>query len=119
MVKQLVSKDIKDYLATASNKVLLDVRTQGELDSVGKPDGDKIGLKTYILEIKRAKKNLSCLILFLVVPHSMMLFFNLYRMTFLLEALVQVQWEIPMGLRVLEPFLMQEGFINKHRLRLF
>ena len=53
MVKQLASKDIKDYLATASNKVLLDVRTQGELDSVGKPDGDKIGLKTYFLEIKR------------------------------------------------------------------
>ena len=53
MVKQLVSKDIKDYLATASNKVLLDVRTQGELDSVGKPDGAKIGLKTYFLEIKR------------------------------------------------------------------
>ena len=53
MVKQLASKDIKDYLATASNKVLLDVRTQEELDSVGKPDGDKIGLKTYFLEIKR------------------------------------------------------------------
>ena len=53
MVKQLVTKDIKDYLATGSNKVLLDVRTQGEWDSVGKPDGDKIGLKTYFLEIKR------------------------------------------------------------------
>ena len=53
MVKQLVSKDIKDYLATASNKVLLDVRTKEELDSIGKPDGDKIGLKTYFLEIKR------------------------------------------------------------------
>ena len=53
MVKQLASKDIKDYLATASNKVLLDVRTQEEWDSAGKPDGDKIGLKTYFLEIKR------------------------------------------------------------------
>ena len=53
MVKQLASKDIKDYLTTASNKVLLDVRTQEEWDSVGKPDGDKIGLKTYFLEIKR------------------------------------------------------------------
>ena len=53
MVKQLVSKDIKDYLATGSNNVLLDVRTKEELDSVGKPDGDKIGLKTYFLEIKR------------------------------------------------------------------
>jgi len=53
MVKQLVSKDIKDYLATGSNNVLLDVRTKEELDSVGKPDGDKMGLTTYFLEIKR------------------------------------------------------------------
>ena len=53
MVKQLVTKDIKDYLATGSNKVLLDVRTQEEWDSVGKPDGDKLNLKTYFLEIKR------------------------------------------------------------------
>ena len=53
MVKQIVSKDIKDYLTKGPNKVLLDVRTQGEWDSVGKPDGDKIGLKTYFLEIKR------------------------------------------------------------------
>ena len=53
MVKQLVTKDIKDYLATGSNKVLLDVRTQEEWDSVGIPDGDKLGLKTFFLEIKR------------------------------------------------------------------
>ena len=53
MIKQLLSKDIKDYLAKDSNKILLDVRTKEELDSVGKPDGDKIGLKTYFLEIKR------------------------------------------------------------------
>ena len=53
MIKQLVSKDLKDYLKTVSEKVLLDVRTQGELDTVGKPDGDKLGLKTYFLEIKR------------------------------------------------------------------
>ena len=48
-----LSKDIQKYLETSSNKVLLDVRTKGELDTVGKPDGDKIGLKTYFLEIKR------------------------------------------------------------------
>ena len=53
MVKQLTSKDIKDYLKKGPNKILLDVRTKEELDSVGKPDGDKIGLKTYFLEIKR------------------------------------------------------------------
>ena len=53
MVKQLLSRDIKNYLKEDPKKVLLDVRTQGEWDSVGKPDGDKIGLKTYFLEIKR------------------------------------------------------------------
>ena len=53
MIKQLLSKDIKKYLETGSNKVLLDVRTKGEWDIVGKPDGDKIRLKTYFLEIKR------------------------------------------------------------------
>ena len=31
----------------------LDVRTQEELNNIGKPDGDKIGLKTYFLEIRR------------------------------------------------------------------
>ena len=53
MVKQLISKDIKNYLRTGPKKILLDVRTKEELDSVGKPDGDKIELKTYFLEIKR------------------------------------------------------------------
>ena len=53
MIKQLVSKDIKKYLETSATKILLDVRTKGEWDTVGKPDGDKIGLKTYFLEIKR------------------------------------------------------------------
>ena len=53
MIKQIKSKDIKDYLTKGSNKVLLDVRTQEEWDLVGKPDGDKIGLKTYFLEIRR------------------------------------------------------------------
>ena len=53
MVKQLISRDIKKYLSTGLKKILLDVRTQEEWVSVGKPDGDKIGLKTYFLEIKR------------------------------------------------------------------
>ena len=53
MVKQLVSKDIQKYVGTDANKILLDVRTKEELDTVGKPDGEKIGLKTYFLEIRR------------------------------------------------------------------
>jgi len=53
MIKQLVSKNIKKYLETDANKILLDVRTKEEWGTVGKPDGDKIGLKTYFLEIRR------------------------------------------------------------------
>ena len=53
MIKQIVCKEIKDYVKNNPKGVLLDVRTQEELDNIGKPDGDKIGLKTYFLEIKR------------------------------------------------------------------
>ena len=53
MVKQIICKEIKDYLKNNPKIVLLDVRTQEELDNIGKPDGDKIGLKTYFLEIQR------------------------------------------------------------------
>ena len=52
MIKQLMSEDIKDYLKSDSKKILLDVRTQDEWDSYGKPDGEKLGLKTYFLTIK-------------------------------------------------------------------
>ena len=52
MIKQLMSVDIKDYLKSDSKRILLDVRTQGEWDSYGKPDGKKLGLKTYFLTIK-------------------------------------------------------------------
>ena len=53
MTKQITCKEIKNYLKNNSNGVLLDVRTQEEWDNIGKPDGDKIGLKTYFLEIRR------------------------------------------------------------------
>ena len=53
MIKQVTCKEIKDYLKKNPESVLLDVRTQEEWDNDGKPDGDKIGLKTYFLEIRR------------------------------------------------------------------
>ena len=52
MVKQLECKDIKEYLKTDTKKVLLDVRTQEEWNQLGKPDGEKLGLKTYFLTIQ-------------------------------------------------------------------
>ena len=55
MIKQLSAEEIKEYLKTDSDKILLDVRTQEEWDMFGKPDGDKLGLKTYFLTIKDEK----------------------------------------------------------------
>ena len=52
MIKQLASKDIRSYLMAEPNSVLLDVRTKEEWDTIGKPDGEKIGLKTYFLSIQ-------------------------------------------------------------------
>jgi len=53
MIKQITCKEIKEYLKKNPKSVLLDVRTQEEWNNDGKPDGDKIGLKTYFLEIRR------------------------------------------------------------------
>ena len=52
MIKQLASNKIKEYLKSQPNCVLLDVRTDEEWNQDGKPDGDKIGLKTYFLSIQ-------------------------------------------------------------------
>ena len=53
MIKQLSAKDITSYLMSEPNSVLLDVRTKEEWETIGKPDGEKIGLKTYFFEIRR------------------------------------------------------------------
>ena len=52
MIKQIPSKEIKEYLKNNSKCVLLDVRTKEEWDTIGKPDGEKIGLKTYFLSVQ-------------------------------------------------------------------
>ena len=57
MIKQIPSKEIKDYLKNNQKCVLLDVRTEEEWKADGKPDGDKIGLKTYFLTIQFSDKS--------------------------------------------------------------
>ena len=54
MIKQIKSSEIKNFLVDNKNVELLDVRTQDEWDSVGKPDGDKLGLKTHFVTIVRS-----------------------------------------------------------------
>ena len=54
MIKQIPSNEIESYSKKNTNLVLLDVRTEEEWNADGKPDGDKIGLKTFFLTIQYA-----------------------------------------------------------------
>ena len=56
MIKQILSKEVKDYVKDNPKSVLLDVRTEEEWNSDGKPEGEKILLKTYFLTIQFADK---------------------------------------------------------------
>jgi len=58
MIKQLAAKDIKSYLMVEPTSVLLDVRTNEEWETIGKPEGEKIGLKTYFLSIQFGKERI-------------------------------------------------------------
>ena len=49
MIKQLASKEVEGYIKNNPKSILLDVRTEEEWNTDGKPDGEKIGLKTYFL----------------------------------------------------------------------
>ena len=49
MIKQIASNKIKEFIKENPKSVLLDVRTKEEWDQIGKPDGDKIGIKTFFL----------------------------------------------------------------------
>ena len=52
MIKQIPSNKIQDFVKENPKSVLLDVRTKEEWDQIGKPDGDKIGIKTYFLSLQ-------------------------------------------------------------------
>ena len=56
MIKQLASKDVEDYIKNNPKSVLIDVRTEEEWGTDGKPDGEKMGLKIHFLTIQFADK---------------------------------------------------------------
>ena len=56
MIKQILSKEVRDYVKNNPKSVVLDVRTEEEWNSDGKPDGEKILLKTHFLTIQFADK---------------------------------------------------------------
>ena len=56
MTKQILSAEVEDYVKKNPKTVLLDVRSEEEWNADGKPDGEKIALKTHFISIQFADK---------------------------------------------------------------
>ena len=52
MIRELLTKDIQQFIKKNPNSVLIDVRSKDEWENIGKPDGHEINLETYFLSIK-------------------------------------------------------------------
>ena len=53
MIKQIKSSEIKKILESNPKTVLLDVRTEDEWNSIGKPDTKNFGIKSYFITISQ------------------------------------------------------------------
>ena len=53
MIKQIKSLDIKKFVENNPETVLLDVRTENEWVTVGKPDTKDFGIKSYFITISK------------------------------------------------------------------
>ena len=53
MIKQIKSSEIKKFIDNNPNTVLLDVRTEDEWNTVGKPDTKDLGIKTFFITISQ------------------------------------------------------------------
>ena len=53
MIKQTKSSEIKKFLDSYPNTVLLDVRTEDEWNTVGKPDTKNLGIKSFFITISQ------------------------------------------------------------------
>ena len=53
MIKQIKSSEIKKFLENNPNTVLLDVRTEDEWNTVGKPDTKGLGIKSFFITISQ------------------------------------------------------------------
>ena len=65
MIKEIKSSEIEKYINSNPNTVLLDVRTENEWRTVGKPDTKNLGIKSFFITIsqdpgflERVKKNI-------------------------------------------------------------
>ena len=53
MIKQIKSSEIKKFIQGNPNTVLLDVRTEDEWNTVGKPETKDLGIKSYFITISQ------------------------------------------------------------------
>ena len=53
MIKQIKSSDIKKFIENNPNTVLLDVRTEDEWNTVGKPDTKDLKIKSFFITISQ------------------------------------------------------------------
>ena len=53
MIKQIKSSEIRKFLENNPNTVLLDVRTEDEWKTVGKPDTKSLGIKSFFITISQ------------------------------------------------------------------
>ena len=51
MIEQIKSSEIKKFIEKNPKSVLLDVRTEAEWKTIGKPISDDLGIKTYFITI--------------------------------------------------------------------
>jgi len=53
MIKQIKSSEIKNFIENNPKTVLLDVRTDQEWNTTGKPDTKNLGIKTFFITISQ------------------------------------------------------------------
>ena len=53
MIKQIKSSDIKNFIKDNPKTILLDVRTEDEWNTVGKPDTKSLGFKSFFITISQ------------------------------------------------------------------
>jgi len=51
VIKQVPSKDLEKFIKENPSSILLDVRTEEEWNTVGKPSGKKLKIKAYFISL--------------------------------------------------------------------
>ena len=59
MIEQIKSSEIKKFIEKNPKTVLLDVRTEDEWNTVGKPISDSLGIKTFFITINQDRSSVA------------------------------------------------------------